>query len=50
MKSILLFHNMDFIHRSNVKIPNAVIVDGITGLGQDEEVIDFLKKYGSILG
>lgn len=48
MKSILLSHNMDFIQRSSVKIPNAVIVDGITGLYQDEEVIDFLKKYGSI--
>lgn len=39
---------MDFIQRSSVKIPNAVIVDGITGLAQDEEVIDFLKKYGDI--
>lgn len=40
---------MDFIQRSGVKIPNAVIVDGITGLVQDEEVIDFLKRYGAIL-
>ena len=39
---------MDFIQRSGVKIPNAVIVDGITGLAQDEGVIDFLKKYGAI--
>lgn len=39
---------MDFIQRASVKIPNAVIVDGITGLVQDEEVIDFLKKYGAI--
>lgn len=39
---------MDFIQRSSVKIPNAVIVDGITRLALDEEVIDFLKKYGAI--
>lgn len=39
---------MDFIQKSSVKIPNAVIVDGITELAQDEEVIDFLKKYGAI--
>ncbi|KAG7505791.1 hypothetical protein JOB18_040242 [Solea senegalensis] len=28
---------MDFIQRSGVKIPNAVIVDGVMGLAQDEE-------------
>ncbi|KAK0144383.1 hypothetical protein N1851_017252 [Merluccius polli] len=39
---------MDFIQRSSVKIPNAVIVDGITESVQVEEVIDFLKKYGAI--
>lgn len=39
---------MDFIQKFSVQIPNAVIVDGITGLVQDEEVVDFLKKYGSI--
>lgn len=39
---------MDFVQGTSVKIPNAVIVDGITGLAQDEEVIDFLKKYGAI--
>ena len=48
MTSILLYSNMDFIQRSSVKIPNAVIVDGITESVQVEEVIDFLKKYGAI--
>lgn len=48
MTSILLCFNMDVIQKHSVKIPNAVIVDGITGLAQDEEVIDFLKKYGAI--
>lgn len=41
--------NMDFVKRCGVKIPNAVIVSGLTQVGdQDEQVIDFLKEYGSI--
>lgn len=41
--------NMDFIQRSGVKIPNAVIISGVTGVKeQDDEVIGFLKKYGTI--
>lgn len=48
MTSILICYNMDFIQKYSVKIPNAVIVDKVTGLIHDEEVIDFLKKYGSI--
>uniref|UniRef100_A0A672FAW1 Paraneoplastic antigen Ma-like C-terminal domain-containing protein n=1 Tax=Salarias fasciatus TaxID=181472 RepID=A0A672FAW1_SALFA len=40
---------MDFIQESGIKIPNAVIVSGATQVAdQDEQVIDFLKKYGSI--
>lgn len=40
---------MDFIQKSGVKIPNAVVVSGITQVvEQDEQVIDFLKKYGKI--
>lgn len=40
---------MDFVQRCGVKIPNAVIVSGLTRAGdQDEQVIDFLKEYGSI--
>lgn len=48
MTSTLICYNMDFIQKYSVKIPNAVIVDKSTGLIHDEEVIDFLKKYGSI--
>lgn len=33
---------------SSVKIPNSVIVSGITGTEADEELYDFLKQYGSI--
>lgn len=40
---------MDFIQKSGVKIPNAVIVSGITQVAeQDEQVFDFLKEYGKI--
>lgn len=41
--------NMDFIQKSGVKIPNAVLVSGITQVPeQDEQVLDFLKQYGKI--
>lgn len=40
---------MDFIQRSGIKIPNAIIVSGVTEVADDtEQVLDFLKKYGSI--
>lgn len=40
--------DMDFVQRSGVKIPNAVIVSGITKSEKDEEVLEFLKKYGGV--
>ncbi|XP_067427015.1 uncharacterized protein [Thunnus thynnus] len=41
--------NMDFVQRYGVRIPNAVIVNGLTQIAdQDEQVIDYLKKYGKI--
>lgn len=40
---------MDFIQKSGVKIPNSVIVSGVTQVAdQDEQVVDFLREYGSI--
>lgn len=33
---------------NNVKVPNSVIVSGITETELDEEVIDFLNKYGHL--
>ena len=39
---------MDIIQSKAVKVPNAVIVSEITGDEQIEEVIEFLKCYGSI--
>lgn len=39
---------MDIIQTSSVKIPNSVIVSGLTGTETDEELYDFLKQYGSI--
>lgn len=37
-----------FIISSGIKVPNAVIVSGLLESPEDEEIIDFLKKYGSI--
>ncbi len=31
-----------------VKVPNAVLISGITGTEVDEEILDFVKQYGSI--
>uniref|UniRef100_A0AAR2IR37 Paraneoplastic antigen Ma-like C-terminal domain-containing protein n=1 Tax=Pygocentrus nattereri TaxID=42514 RepID=A0AAR2IR37_PYGNA len=39
---------MEFIEQSGVKVPNSVIVSGIAGSSIEEEVLTFLKKYGSI--
>lgn len=47
--SIEILTIMDFIQKSGVKIPNAVIVSGLTQTPeQDEQVIEFLKRYGKI--
>lgn len=39
---------MDVIRGKGVKIPNAVLIRGITETDKDEEIVDFLKQYGSI--
>lgn len=39
---------MDVVETSSVKIPNSVIVSGITDTEIDDELSDFLKQYGSI--
>lgn len=47
--NIEVMTSMDYIQKSGVKIPNAVIVSGITQVAeQDEQVVDFLKQYGKI--
>lgn len=38
---------MEAVQHNNVKVPNAVIVSGITNTETDDEVFDFLKQYGS---
>lgn len=38
---------MEFIADSGIKVPNAVIVSGLLESAEDEEIIDFPKKYGS---
>lgn len=39
---------MDVVHQSGIKIPNAVIVSGLTEITQGEEVLDYLKTHGTI--
>lgn len=39
---------MDIVDRENVKVPNSVIVSGITDPAVDEDLTDFLNKYGQI--
>ncbi|XP_032413881.1 uncharacterized protein LOC116719196 [Xiphophorus hellerii] len=39
---------MDIVQTSNVKIPNSVIVSGMTNTETDDELSDFLGQYGSI--
>lgn len=37
---------MDVFEKLGIKIPNALLVEGTTMTESDEEVIDFLKRYG----
>lgn len=39
---------MEFVEKLGIKVPNAVIVHGVTGSEKDEEIFDFFKQYGSI--
>lgn len=39
---------MEVVEKENVKVPNCIIISGLTNTVVDEEVYDFLKKYGSI--
>lgn len=39
---------MDVIEIENIKVPNSLIVTGVTNTVVDEELYEFLKKFGSI--
>lgn len=39
---------MDVIEREGIKVPNAIIVSGLTNTDVDEEIHEFLKQFGSI--
>lgn len=39
---------MEMIQSKGVKVPNSLLISGLTGTETDEEVYDFLKEYGSI--
>jgi len=38
---------MDIVEAKGIKVPNSVIVSGLTKNESDDELIDILKKYGS---
>ncbi|KAI7803737.1 putative zinc finger CCHC domain-containing protein 12-like [Triplophysa rosa] len=38
---------MDIVESEGIKVPNSVIVSGLTNTEHDDELIDILKKYGS---
>lgn len=39
---------MELFEKLGIKIPNAVVIEGANNSDTDEEIIEFLKKYGSI--
>ncbi|MGL4896983.1 MAG: hypothetical protein ACRC31_00925, partial [Cetobacterium sp.] len=38
---------MDVIEVENIKVPNSLVITGLTNKVVDEELYDFLKKFGS---
>lgn len=40
---------MELFEKLKVQIPHAVLVDSFTGTQADDEVLEFLKRYGSIV-
>lgn len=39
---------MDIIQSENIKVPNSVLVSGLSGTDVDDEVVEFLERYGSV--
>ncbi|CAL9690963.1 unnamed protein product [Knipowitschia caucasica] len=39
---------MDIVVKESIKIPNSVIIKGLTNSDLDEEVATYLQKYGSV--
>lgn len=39
--------NMDIVEAEGIKVPNSVIVSGLTKTESDDELIDILKGHGS---
>lgn len=39
---------MDFVEKYAVKVPNAIIVSGVTDRDKDKEVFEFLEQHGTI--
>lgn len=39
---------MDIIEKESVKVPNSIIITGLSNTTVDEEIFDYLKQYGAI--
>lgn len=39
---------MEIVDKENIKVPNSLRISGLSHTSVDEEVVDFLKQYGSI--
>ncbi|XP_035800900.1 zinc finger CCHC domain-containing protein 12-like [Amphiprion ocellaris] len=39
---------MDVIESQSIKVPNSILISGLTGTQVDEELVEFLQEYGSI--
>lgn len=39
---------MEIVENENIKVPNSVIVSGLSYTPVDEEIFDYLKQWGSI--
>lgn len=39
---------MDIVSKEDIKVPNSIIVSGLVESESDEELVEFLKKYGRI--
>ena len=39
---------MEVIQKNDIKVPNAVLISGITETDLDEDILDLLKRYGAV--
>lgn len=39
---------MEIVEKENIKVPNSLIISGLSHTSVDEEIVDYLKQYGLI--